>query len=232
MKMNRTFVTTVVVLIVTLSQRAQAFYNPSTGRWLSRDPIEEPAHQYFNGSIGGPDDGELDEAAVQANAYPLVMNNPVVFVDPLGDEVLKLDSVNCLGYAMGLGLHIEPSQGESLEQMLRLYGWTCKGPTGRKCKPKKEKGVVVEDVFVLYIYDARGFEKGQDPFKSPWPASNVDYHSIKRCSDDKWRYIPNRDCPIGTEPKDLPKPGDPDSYPWPDGKTPKLRYCCSKGKKS
>lgn len=39
------------------------YYNPSTGRWLSRDPIEED---------GGP------------NSYAFVYNNPQRFVDPLG----------------------------------------------------------------------------------------------------------------------------------------------------
>jgi len=32
---------TVLLLGVCLGQQAHAFYNPSTGRWLSRDPIEE-----------------------------------------------------------------------------------------------------------------------------------------------------------------------------------------------
>ncbi len=30
-----------LLALVTVSQDAQAFYNPSTGRWLSRDPIQE-----------------------------------------------------------------------------------------------------------------------------------------------------------------------------------------------
>src|ERR1017187_4294143 len=32
---------TLLLLGVSLAREAQAFYNPSTGRWLSRDPIEE-----------------------------------------------------------------------------------------------------------------------------------------------------------------------------------------------
>jgi hypothetical protein len=42
---------------------AQAFYNPDTGRWLSRDPIEER---------GG------------MNLHAFVNNNPLRYVDPLG----------------------------------------------------------------------------------------------------------------------------------------------------
>ena len=41
MKTNRVILIMLALLSVTLVQNAQAFYNPSTGRWLSRDPIEE-----------------------------------------------------------------------------------------------------------------------------------------------------------------------------------------------
>ena len=51
------------LLAVTLVQNAQAFYNPSTGRWLNRDPIEE------NGGI---------------NLYCFVQNNSIDEIDPIG----------------------------------------------------------------------------------------------------------------------------------------------------
>ena len=50
-------------MAVTLVQTAQAFYNPSTGRWLSRDPIEEQ---------DGP------------NLYAFIHNNPANRVDKDG----------------------------------------------------------------------------------------------------------------------------------------------------
>jgi hypothetical protein len=52
-----------VLILVSLAQCVQAFYNPSTGRWLSRDPI---------GERGGE------------NLYEFVANNPVSRVDALG----------------------------------------------------------------------------------------------------------------------------------------------------
>jgi len=41
MKLKTMFMLMVGLLGVCLGQQAHAFYNPSTGRWLSRDPIEE-----------------------------------------------------------------------------------------------------------------------------------------------------------------------------------------------
>jgi len=52
-----------VLLWLAFAPLAQAFYNPSTGRWLSRDPI---------GEKGG------------INLYGFVYNSPINFVDPFG----------------------------------------------------------------------------------------------------------------------------------------------------
>lgn len=62
MKRNRLLLILVLSSLL-LGQQAQAFYNPATGRWPSRDPIEER---------GG------------VNIYGLVGNSPVIFIDPLG----------------------------------------------------------------------------------------------------------------------------------------------------
>ena len=64
MKTNRVIVLMLALLIATLVQNVQAFYNPSTGRWLSRDPIEE------NGGI---------------NLYGFTLNDPMNHVDALGN---------------------------------------------------------------------------------------------------------------------------------------------------
>ena len=63
MKTNRVMLLGLALLSMSLVQTAQAFYNPSTGRWLSRDPIEE---------AGGK------------NTYGFVQNLPNKMVDVLG----------------------------------------------------------------------------------------------------------------------------------------------------
>ncbi len=59
------------------------YYNPSTGRWLSRDPI---------GEEGG------------INVYAFVVNDPLSFVDPLGDDFIAVSDRPVKG-TLGLFYH-------------------------------------------------------------------------------------------------------------------------------
>ena len=52
MKTKQMLMLTLVLLGVSLGREAQAFYNPSTGRWLSRDPIEESDSQNVVAYVG------------------------------------------------------------------------------------------------------------------------------------------------------------------------------------
>ncbi len=61
--MTKTSASVAWLLLLLVGFDAQAFYNPTTGRWLSRDPIEEP---------GGK------------NLYGFVQNNPIEAIDKLG----------------------------------------------------------------------------------------------------------------------------------------------------
>ncbi len=61
----------------TLLYYGYRYYNPSTGRWLSRDPIEES---------GG------------LNLYGMVGNDPISFVDPLGLALYAFDGTKNDGY--------------------------------------------------------------------------------------------------------------------------------------
>jgi len=63
MKTKQILMLTFLLLGVSLGREAQAFYNPSTGRWLNRDPL---------GQIGG------------LNLYGYVGNAPVDSFDPFG----------------------------------------------------------------------------------------------------------------------------------------------------
>src|SRR5262245_19296264 len=53
-----------ILALILTQQAAHAFYDPSLGRWINRDPIEEGS--------GGP------------NLYQFVRNNVTDLVDPLG----------------------------------------------------------------------------------------------------------------------------------------------------
>jgi len=60
-----------VASLFVLAQTAQAHYDPNIGRWISRDPI---------GEVGG------------TNLYGFVGNEPLVFIDILGEEPFAVHS--------------------------------------------------------------------------------------------------------------------------------------------
>jgi hypothetical protein len=64
-----------MLLGLLLSQDAVAFYNPSTGRWLNRDPINETGFKLLTGKGGAFD---LDEASA---VYCFVHNDPISKLD-------------------------------------------------------------------------------------------------------------------------------------------------------
>jgi RHS repeat-associated protein len=193
------------------------YYNASTGRWLSRDPI---------GERGG------------LNLYEFVGNEPSNGVDPLGLYLRSPSWINCLGYASGQDADIQPDEkggksgkGESLKEVVEKLGFKCKGPTTKECKSTCDK-----EVMVIYIYDYNDNPAKKDPWKDPWihsPGKN-DFHAIRgECG--QWSYV-GAARPKGypdSEVHPTPDPSNPDSYwtkrPQPVP-VPKQRYCCEKKK--
>ncbi len=91
---TRMFLAVVALLGLFFWQEAQAFYNPSSGRWLSRDPLEEPG---FGLVVAGLQSAgvELHDVAFEerynlhversrANLYAFVANVPTTKFDRLG----------------------------------------------------------------------------------------------------------------------------------------------------
>jgi len=88
MKIKQIFLFFLLLLGVSLAREAQAFYNPSTGRWLSRDPIQEEGASLLR---TGQQSEELFPSAgvrigetVSFNPYLFVKNNALSQVDFLG----------------------------------------------------------------------------------------------------------------------------------------------------
>ena len=93
MKTKQTLTLALLLLGVSLAREAQAFYNPSTGRWLSRDPIEE------EGSI---------------NFYGMVANNPANSFDMLGLwEVSRFGEPRALAF---------PANGDTIRSLAVKIG--------------------------------------------------------------------------------------------------------------
>ena len=84
MKPNRVMLLAAALLAVTLVQTAQAFYNPSTGRWLNRDPIEELDGPNLYAFVHNNPANQLDALGLQALPVPVRPGPPIVVLPPPG----------------------------------------------------------------------------------------------------------------------------------------------------
>jgi hypothetical protein len=88
------------------AQTAMGWYDPSIGRWLTRDPIGEPGFQVMQRAgrgITSPSTARWINR--DGNLYTFVANNPVDRVDPLGLKIWVC-SVETSGFPFyGLGTH-------------------------------------------------------------------------------------------------------------------------------
>jgi len=80
MKIHCLFVLSALLLL--FGGRASAFYNPSTGRWLSKDPLGEVGFEIAR-ATAGTNNQEKPEAP-SANTYAFVFNQPISNYDALG----------------------------------------------------------------------------------------------------------------------------------------------------
>ncbi len=95
MKTTKQNIANIILFLAVLlaSQPALAFYDPSTGRWLSRDPIGEPGFQAIqrlrvisqaSGVASTSGRWIHRDRADNENRYLFVGNNSVNHIDPLG----------------------------------------------------------------------------------------------------------------------------------------------------
>src|SRR4051812_31582878 len=91
--------------IIIFPHTGQCFYNPSSGKWLSRDPMKDVA---FQGDARGY---ENETAASDFNAYGFVDSRPTVGIDGYGLFSIRMDSFNpwpCGGWYNKWKITIEP----------------------------------------------------------------------------------------------------------------------------
>jgi hypothetical protein len=71
----------VTALLVLLAPGAFAYYNPSTGRWLNRDPVEEPG---FRSAVLNSSSLRRETAWQEVSPHRFAANNPVNKLDLWG----------------------------------------------------------------------------------------------------------------------------------------------------
>ena len=97
MKITKSIIAALFVLLT--AQMASAYYCPSAGRWLSRDPIGEPGFQALQATTKAPQVGNVPSSQPARwlnrdpigekggkNLYCFVINNPINLVDKDGRQ--------------------------------------------------------------------------------------------------------------------------------------------------
>ena len=133
MKTNRTMMVLVVLLGLLLAQDALAFYNPQTGRWLSRDPIEEEGARNLYAFVGNRPARHVDALGLQSPQITLteaIASGNVAQVESILAGMVEGDA----GYALAQAFL--KKNAECLATWTAYKALKCKGCDG--CKTKAE----------------------------------------------------------------------------------------------
>jgi RHS repeat-associated protein len=166
------------------------YYDPVTGRWPSRDPIEELFEIRPELLIEGP------------SLYVFLGNRTINFVDLLGLaglEIVRGES-NCLGHAATGGrgdvsvFPITDKTKDDLIDLMKQNGWKCKKVKDRKkcnCECEEEKMMVT-----LWKND-----NPRNKNKDPWSDHEFDWSNdgSRNVSDLHAVYSPSGCNPNFTE---------------------------------
>lgn len=87
-----------IILSLGFVEIASAYYNPRTGRFLSRDPIGEPGFRVVQRAVATTPFIPRDSIATQSNSYRYVRNHPTIAVDPLGLQESQPATSQCCDY--------------------------------------------------------------------------------------------------------------------------------------
>lgn len=154
------------VLLVALvtAQTVSAYYNPSTGCWLSRDPIGEPGFQLVQGAQGASRVGPVAvaqqpsrwinrDSKPDGNLYQFVYNNPLIYFDPFGLDIWVIaDADGLIRHRWAVGNNDDGSYWSSdfMPTATSMFGrLNCRGqinfaPNGSFNPTNLQSGFVIE----------------------------------------------------------------------------------------
>jgi RHS repeat-associated protein len=184
---NRTFWLMLGWLIV--SMPAQAFYDPSLGRWLNRDPLGEPGHETGINARSLHHYGNAELLPEGSNLYGFVHNNPVAFYDADGRAVPII-----IGGAGAAAIAAKVAAAFGLSLRACLSNPACRtavvaaiGAALDKCKPKP-RGRSPEEEEKRKECVRRCHEDHEDAHELSF--------CIRRCNGG-WNSPPDRPTPPG-----------------------------------
>jgi RHS repeat-associated protein len=89
------------------------YYDPSTGRWPSRDPLGEPGFELLRGK-------QPSVSAGDPNRYLFVKNNPLQNIDPDGLDLITITYTN--GTTVTYGTFSSPNMGQLMGALTNAAG--------------------------------------------------------------------------------------------------------------
>lgn len=94
---KKLIVTLALLVLLSASHLASAYYDPGVQRWINRDPVNELGHRLL------ADDriaGAVPYRAEEINLYECLSNDPVDTIDPYG-EILPIIIIIVTGILIG-----------------------------------------------------------------------------------------------------------------------------------
>jgi RHS repeat-associated protein len=114
------------------------YYNPSTGRWLSRDPIEELGSRLLQVTTESPREQE------RVNLYGFCLNNPIMYVDKdgrvvpviiIGGAILTAEEAAALAATIGAAICAsDPACLQAVQNMIGSVVGAVSGAVDTLCK--------------------------------------------------------------------------------------------------
>lgn len=179
-----------LALLLGLTSAAQAFYDPTTGRWLNRDPLGDEAFLQEQ-MRGKPFEEQVNlQSESFKNPYRFVDNDPLNKFDPFGLAVVGIYGYGAADEMLGM-------------QMANQYITSIAGATGGRAYGRSQTGSIQS-----YIKD----EYKKDP-KMPIVIFGYSRGAIAATEVANWVLKNKKDLPcarvfiVGIDPVTLTGPG-------------------------
>lgn len=187
------------------------YYEPSTGSWVSRDPIGEQGELNLRGFVGNDAINACERNGLDFSTWigkpgynfaPSPQGTTATTPpDPNQPFIKDPTQINCIGFACDANAALFPKPTATLLQAIEAQGYKCKTGTSAlecgSCKCAQEAHTVMIYVYMRKDADWAAIRRqvgNRDVFTIPWgqlrgPPRLADYHGLRGlCDGGGYRY--------------------------------------------